>query len=32
MLDALYDHLTENPGLYVEEISIFLCDEFNILL
>lgn len=32
MLDTLCDHLAEKPGLYVEEIAIFLWDEFNILL
>jgi hypothetical protein len=32
MFDALCDHLTEKPGLYVEEMAIFLWDEFNILL
>ena len=31
MLDALCDHLTEKPGLYVEEMALFLWDEFNIL-
>ena len=31
MLDALCDRLTEKPGLYVEEMAIFLCDEFNVL-
>ncbi|KAJ5491669.1 hypothetical protein N7539_003236 [Penicillium diatomitis] len=31
MLDALCDHLTEKPGLYVEVMAIFLWDEFNIL-
>ncbi|KAJ6160476.1 hypothetical protein N7470_003872 [Penicillium chermesinum] len=31
MLDALCDHLAEKPGLYVEEMAIFLWDEFNIL-
>jgi hypothetical protein len=32
MLDALCDHLAEKPGLYVEEMAIFLWDEFDILL
>lgn len=31
MLDALRDYLTEKPGLYVEEMAIFLWDEFNVL-
>lgn len=31
MLDALRDYLTQKPGLYVEEMAIFLWDEFNIL-
>jgi hypothetical protein len=31
MLDALCDHLAEKPGLYIEEMAIFLWDEFNIL-
>lgn len=31
MLDALCDHLAEKPGLYVDEMAIFLWDEFNIL-
>ena len=31
MLDALCDHLTEKPGLYVEEMVVFLQDEFDIL-
>jgi hypothetical protein len=32
MLDALCDHLAENLGLYIEEMALFLRDEFNILL
>jgi hypothetical protein len=32
ILDALCDYLAEKPGLYVEEIAIFLYDKFNILL
>ena len=31
MLNALCDYLTKKPGLYVEEIAIFLWDEFNVL-
>ena len=31
MLDALCDHLAEKPGLYIDEMAIFLWDEFNIL-
>ena len=31
MLDALCDYLAEKPTLYVEEMAIFLWDEFNIL-
>lgn len=31
MFDGLCDHLAEKPGLYVEEMAIFLRDEFNIL-
>ena len=31
MLDALRDYLTEKPGLYAEEMAIFLWDDFNVL-
>lgn len=31
MLDALCDHLPEKPGLYVDEMVVFLLDEFDIL-
>jgi hypothetical protein len=31
MLEALYDHLLEKSGLYLEEITIFLWDEFRML-
>lgn len=31
MVDALCDHLAEKPGLYVEEMAIFLFDEFNVV-
>jgi transposase len=30
MLEALCDHLFEKPGLYLDEMAIFLWDEFNI--
>ena len=30
MLEALCDHLTEKPGLYLEEMAVFLYDEFDI--
>lgn len=30
MLEALFDHLTETPGLYLDEMAVFLCDEFDI--
>ncbi|KAJ5142504.1 uncharacterized protein N7515_001291 [Penicillium bovifimosum] len=31
MLEALCDHLLEKPGLYLEEMTIFLWDEFRML-
>lgn len=31
MLEALCDHLLEKPGLYLNEIAIFLWDEFLML-
>ncbi len=31
MLDALCDHLFEKPGLYLDEMVIFLWDEFQML-
>ncbi|KAJ6116937.1 hypothetical protein N7512_006662 [Penicillium capsulatum] len=31
MLEALCDHLLEKPGLYLEEMAIFLWDEFRML-
>ncbi|KAI3112716.1 hypothetical protein CBS147330_9904 [Penicillium roqueforti] len=31
MLEALCDHLLEKPGLYLEEMAIFLWDEFLML-
>ncbi|KMU76452.1 hypothetical protein CISG_01185 [Coccidioides immitis RMSCC 3703] len=30
MLEALCDHLTEKPGLYLEEMAVFLYDEFDV--
>lgn len=32
MLDALRDHLLEKPDLYLEEMAIFLWDEFDTLV
>jgi hypothetical protein len=32
MLAALHDHLLEKPGLYRDEIAVFLCDEFGVLV
>ncbi len=32
MIDALCDHLLEKPGLYLEEMAVFLWDEFDVLL
>jgi transposase len=32
MLDALREHLLEKPGLYQEEMAVFLWDEFGILV
>ena len=31
MLDALCEHLLEKPGLYLDEMVIFIWDEFRIL-
>ena len=31
MIKALCDHLTENSDLYIEEMAVFLWDEFNVL-
>lgn len=31
MLDALYEHLLEKLGLYLDEMVIFIWDEFRIL-
>jgi hypothetical protein len=30
MLEALCDHLLEKPGLYQEEMAVFLWDEFEV--
>jgi len=30
MRDALCDHFAEKLGLYIEEMAVFLRDEFNI--
>jgi transposase len=30
MLEALCEHLTEKPGLYLNEMAVFLYDEFSI--
>lgn len=30
MLNALREHLLEKPGLYQDEMAVFLYDEFNI--
>jgi transposase len=32
MLDALCEHLRENPELYIEEIVAFLWDKFKVLV
>jgi hypothetical protein len=29
MIDALCDHLSEKPGLYLDEMAVFLWDEFH---
>jgi hypothetical protein len=31
ILDALYEHLLEKPNQYLDEIAVFLWDEFEIL-
>jgi hypothetical protein len=28
MLEALYEHLIDKPALYLDEIAVFLWDEF----
>jgi hypothetical protein len=30
MLEALCDHLPGKPGLYLEEMAVFLWDEFEV--
>jgi hypothetical protein len=30
MLDALCEHLLEKPGLYLDEMELFLWDEFEV--
>jgi hypothetical protein len=32
MLAALRDHLLEKPGLYRDEMAVFLYDEFDVLV
>lgn len=32
MIDALCDHLSEKPGLYLDEMAIFLWDEFRLMI
>lgn len=32
VLEVLCDHLLEKPGLYVEEMAVFLGDEFQVLV
>jgi transposase len=32
MMDALCDHLLEKPGLYLDEMAVFLWDEFGVLV
>jgi hypothetical protein len=31
MLEALCDQLVEKPGLHIEEMAVFLWDEFSVL-
>lgn len=31
VIEALCDHLSEKPGLYLEEMVVFLCDEFQVM-
>lgn len=30
MLSALLEHLLRKPGLYLEEMVVYLCDEFGV--
>ncbi|KAI2681221.1 hypothetical protein DTO013E5_7825 [Penicillium roqueforti] len=32
MIDALCDHLLEKPGLYLDEMAVFLWDEFRMMV
>jgi hypothetical protein len=32
MIEALREHLRVKPGLYLDEMAVFLYDEFGILL
>jgi hypothetical protein len=32
MIDALCDHLSEKPGLYFDEMAVFLWDEFHTMI
>ena len=32
MIDTLYDHLSEKAGLYLDEMAVFLWDEFRTMI
>ena len=32
MIEALCDHLSEKPGLYLDEMAVFLWDEFHAMI
>lgn len=32
IIEALCDHLSEKPGLYLDEIAVFLWDEFHTMI
>jgi transposase len=32
MLDTLREHLLEKPGLYLDELVVFIHNEFNVLV
>lgn len=32
MIEALCDHLTENPGLYLDDMAVFLWDGFHAMI
>ena len=32
MIDALCDHFSEKPGLYLDEMAVFLWDEFRTMI